>query len=259
MIYITTKGKVNDPRFRVMPRPQDGETWDDSVWTNEVRIDTWKAVMRRNPTQPWKHMNELYDTLGGRTVLILGTGKSLNDLPEIPKDVVTFAVNRAVRKVKPDYWCFHDIDTLAQNMDHENAAGAKWVSSIQLYSYLKERPAYLVEVNGEPKRWGNPLQRPLYWAESTTGWAIHLALRMGAGKVVMYGHDYPGAGHYDSYVQPGRDTTWQLGQHFGVMERIFEMFREQDQWYERPVELIDATPNGFLPMKKLSLEAALHG
>jgi hypothetical protein len=259
MLYITTKGKLNDPRIKAMPRTALGESWEEDVWTNQVRVDTWKAVMRRNPTQPWKNANDLRGAAEGKTVLILGSGKSLSYLKTIPEGVVTLAVNRAVRHLKPDYWCLHDVDTLAQNMDHPNAEGVPWVCCIQLYSWLKDRPAYLVEVNGEPNRWRDPALRPFYWAESTTGWAIHLAIRMGAKKIVLYGHDYPGNGHFDDYVQAGRDKVWQLGQHFGVMERLLEMFSEAEkpQWLERPVEIVDATPGGFLPLPKVNLEAAL--
>ena len=105
-------------------------------------------------------------------------------------------------------------------------------------------PAYAVEVAGDPGRWpeGN---RPLYWNEITLGWCIHLAIRMGAKRIVTIGTDLT-TGYPDGFIQTGRSKDWQLAQHIGCRERTIEMFRKD-------VEILDAS-GGAMPCPKVKLE-----
>lgn len=261
MLYLVRKENLKDPMILAMLRKELGETYEDNVFCELARNDSWDAVSARNPGHPWRHMSELYGKAKTKVALICGSGESLKELPEtLPAHVTTFAVNRAILRVKADYFACHDTDAWKTYRDHPNVKSAEKLICVQVYTDLKDTPCTLIEVAGEPMRWRKPERRPLYWAESTTGWVIHLAIRMGFEKILLIGMDYPGGGMYDGFVQDGKTRDWQIGQHFGVMERLLGMFSdsEKPQWYERPVEIIDTTPRGYLPVATLPIVEALR-
>lgn len=247
MFYLVKKNKVNHPH--TLARLAGVETYHDNIVSDVVRVDCWKAVTRRVPNQPWKHMKELYGTLQGKTAFLCGSGPSLKEMPEKANHPV-FAVNRSIRHIKADYWCLTDLDAYESSKDHPHAKAAMLVCNIQLYEKLNGVPCYMIENAGDPWRWKEG-ERPLYYNETTTGWAIHLAMRMGVDRLVMIGNDGPGGGMFDGHIQDGRDRNWQLDQHYGVMERMLQMFHpdEREKWNDRPMEIIDAS-GGYLPVKK---------
>lgn len=254
MLYIVKKSLVDDPRIRGMLRPEIGETHENNVWSNEVRVDTWKAVSRRNPGHPWRHVKELYGRHDGETLVVAGAGPSLLALRGKSRHAV-LAINRAILEVPAKYWLVHDRDCYLAWKDHPNAKAATKILCIQLYDILKAEPAFLVEVNGMPERWRVVEDRPLYWNECTLGWGLHLAIRMGAKRVCTIGTELSLEGQFDGFVQPGHDRHWQMSQHAGVRERMLEMFTPQEvpHWRDREVEIVDAS-GGELPVPKVSVD-----
>lgn len=253
MFYVVKRKNLRNPKILSMVDPKRGETWDTHVFSEVVRVDGWKRIQNRCPGEPWRHMRELYGTLDGKTVLISGSGHTLTECPK-KVGIPSFAVNRSIRHLKADYWCVSDKEAYLTNKDHPNAKTATIIANCQLYESLGGVPCFMVEMNPDPWRWPNAEDRPLYWNETTTGWAIHLALRMGAARAVLIGQDAPGRGMYDGHLQEGRDFNWQLDQHYGVMERMLQMFSpsETEKWMERPFEVLDAS-GGYLPCKKVKL------
>lgn len=256
MLYLTSPRKLRSSLIHSKVRYSMGESFRTEVWTNEVLVDTWEAVRRRNPDQPWLHMKDLYGRHEGETLLILGSGPSLNRLPaDTARKVTTLAINRAILPFPARYWLCHDRDAWSENKDAENAVRAAGIFSIQLYDLLSGVPCTLIEADGMPHRWRDPLTRPLYWNETTLGWAIHLAIRMGAKRIYTVGTELSDQGQYDGFVQKGRSRTWQADQHRGVRERMTEMFLPENHklWKDRDVEILDCS-GGALPVPKASIE-----
>jgi hypothetical protein len=254
MLYLVKPELIDSPRIRAMAK-RNGDDPDTSIFGPEVRVDSWQAVQKRAPGNPWKHMSELYGTAQGKTVLIAGSGPSVRTLESVPEGWTVMAINRSWKACpRVDYWCLTDPSSLKENPDAPETMTK--IVSIQLYSWLIGKPAYMVSFAGNPLRWPEG-KRPLYWNETTLGWVIHLAIRMGAERIITIGTELSEEGQYDGYVQPHRNREWQKAQHFGVRERMLLMFKkDRDQWLERPVELLDAS-NGALPLPKVRIADAV--
>ncbi len=256
MFYLVSKDKLKDPRILAMVKANGDEV--DNLVCNQVRIDSWYSVSKREPGNPWKHMTELYGKHEGKTILVTGSGPTVKQLKTriLPKDWVVMSANRSVMVPdRVDYWCASDPTALEQV---NPSPKVNRVLSIQLYSWMKGKPFYAVEMNGQPLRWRKPETRPLYWNETTLGWMLHLAIRMGAARIITIGTELSYDGQYDGYVQRQCSRDWQIAQHGGVRDRMLEMFKPEEklQWYERPVEMLDAS-NGALPIPKVRLEDVL--
>lgn len=251
MLYLVKPSLLKDPRILAMVKA-NGDDPETNLFSSQSRVDSWYAVNQRCPGQPWKHSRELYGKHTGATILITGSGPSVKTLGKIPKDWVVMSVNRSVTiPERVDYWCACDIEAISQV---EPASTVTRVFGIQTYDHMKGKPFYAVEFNGEPLRWKNPETRPLYWNETTLGWVIHLAIRMGAARIITIGTELSASGQFDGFVQPGKTKDWQVAQHLGVRDRMLGMFTAEEklQWYERPVEMLDAS-NGYLPIPKVRL------
>jgi len=251
MLYIVKPSLLKDPRILALVK-KNGDNPETNLVSTETRVDSWYAVRKRHPNEPWKHSRELYGKHDGATFLITGSGPSVKTLGKIPKDWVVMSINRSV--VVPervDYWCACDVDAVSQVRPAQTVTR---VFGIQTYDQMKGKPFYAVEFNGTPLRWKLPETRPLYWNETTLGWVIHLAIRMGASRIITIGTELSAAGQFDGFVQPGKSRDWQCAQHLGVRDRMLSMFSpvEKLQWYERPCEILDAS-NGALPVAKVRL------
>lgn len=255
MLYLVKPELVNSPRIRAMAKA-NGDDPETSIFGPTVRVDSWEAIQKREPGQPWKHMSELYGTATGKTILITGSGPSVKELKEIPDDWIVMAVNRSWRACpRVDYWCITDRESIKENADAPESM--KKVASIQLYTWLKGKDAYMVSFAGDPLRWPEG-KRPLYWNETTLGWVIHLAIRMGADRIITIGTELSEDGQFDGFIPGAGNRAWQVAQHRGVRERMLEMFsKDAAQWLERPVWMQDAS-NGALPIEKVRIEDAVR-
>ena len=246
MLYLMSQEK-----FKRLRLPND--LGDDQYYCNVMRVDSWQAVTRREPNQPWEHMSTLYGKYRGQSALILGCGPSIKSLdPERKLKSIVFAMNRSILwKRNADYWCVTDEDVI-KTVPWDGRV--RILANIQLYPYLLGRPAVMVEYDHEPMRWRNPDKRPLYWAESTLSWTLHLCIRMGFAKLYFLGNELSTDPHWDGYV--ANDEADYKDQHMGVMARIIEMFGpHRSQWDERSGEyqLWDAS-GGHLPVPKCSVK-----
>lgn len=252
MLYLVKPSLLKDPRILAMVKAR-GDDPETNLFSTQSRVDSWYAVNQRCPGQPWKHMRELYGRHTGATILITGSGPSVKTLGKIPKDWVVMSINRSVTvPERVDYWCACDIDAVTQV---EPSPSITRVFGIQTYDRMKGKPFYAVEFNGAPMRWKNPETRPLYWNETTLGWVLHLAIRMGAARIITIGTELSMEGQFDGFVQKGMKKDWQIAQHLGVRDRMIGMFKPEEklQWYERPCEILDAS-NGALPVPKVRLD-----
>lgn len=255
MFIITTEKKLR--ANSILRMLEEGDTWEAQVWPNEVRIDSWGAILARNPGAPWKHMKELYGTRKGETLILTGSGPSLEEaLPFLERTKhPVMSINRSIRHVKAAYFVAHDADVIRELHGHPNYEAATKIVSCQALESFPGEEFYGVEVAGTPSRWPEPI-RPLYWNEITLGWALHLAIRMGFDRIVTIGTDLT-IGYPNGFIQPGRDADWLKAQHLGMIERTIEMFKaDKDLWYERPAQILDAS-GGALPAPKVKLEALL--
>jgi len=244
----------------VMSKAQmkDLEAQGITVWSNKMYPATWKAVKRRRPDAPFLDMRSLYGTLEGKTAFLVGSGPSLNSCPEkLPG--VTIAINRAIERVKADYWAF--IDAVAWNLcsQHPNAIAAKKLinAGLNVTKALENEPAYLLETAGEPLRWKVKEDRPIYWNESTFSTALHLLVRMGAKRIVCVGCDFSIDRYFDGYEPKGFEGLKTNAVLYVSRARMRDMFGpDKPQWYEREVEILDAS-DGALPVPKVKLEDVL--
>lgn len=251
MFILTTEKKLHSKRLLSML--DEGDTWEENIWPNTVRPDDWASIIARNPPQPWTHMSALYGRHAGETIIITGSGPSLTGAVEAlgkTKHPI-MAINRSVKVVPARYLLCHDKDAILELKDHPNAQKAEKIISCQIMEFVPGLPLYGIEANGTPTRWPEG-KRPLYWNEITLGWAIHLAIRMGAARIVTIGCDLS-SGYVDGFVQAGHDHDWLKAQHLGTRERTLEMFqKDKHLWYERPVEILDAS-GGLMPCPKVKL------
>ena len=259
MFCFVSKKKLNDPYVRCHVDPACGDTPDDFIWTNEVRIDTWNRVKHRDKFGVWKHMKSLYAPAGRGPCVITGCGPSLLEMKRQPS-CPSFAINRSALHYAPDYWTFVDEDayvtTMASSTQEKRSALLKSiVCSIQMYDTLQGIPATLVEYTLDPTRWNDPKERPLYWNETTLGWVIHLAIRMGFDTIYFVGTELTTDPHFDKSIGKCGDRIWQMVQLQGVCDRMLYMFSdaERPKWLERDIKFLDAS-NGNLPVPKCRVE-----
>jgi hypothetical protein len=92
----------------------EGDTWQENIWPNTFICDTWEETVKRHPGQPWKHMKELYGRHEGETIIITGSGPSLDQaLPALHQTThPILSINRSVMKVPARYLCCHDKDAI---------------------------------------------------------------------------------------------------------------------------------------------------
>jgi len=225
-----------------------------TVWSDKMYPATWKAVKKRRPDAPYLDMRSLYGTIEGQTAFLVGSGPSLNDCPEkLPG--VTIAINRAITRVQADYWAFIDAEAWNLCWNHPNALAAKKImnAGLNVAKALENEPAYLLEAAGAPLRWKIKEDRPLYWNESTFAPALHLLIRMGASRIVCVGCDFSIDRYFDGFEPRGFEGLKTNAVLYIARERMREMFGpDKPQWYERDVEILDAS-GGALPLPKVKL------
>lgn len=226
------------------------------VWSDQHIRASYKGVKSRFPKSQFKDMRSLYGRHEGQTVFVCGAGPSLKDCPEkLPGP--TFAINRAIKHVKADYFCFSDMKATRDSGDHPNAKAAEWAFGSALHIYLLDKPGYLIEANANPSAYTVEEDRPVYFNGATFSWVTHWAIKSGAKRVVFIGCEFSGNGYYDG--APLLDTgDFQCKVISEVSRiRVEDMFGpDKAEWFDPAVELLDAS-NGFLPIPKAKLEDVL--
>lgn len=211
-------------------------------------------IRHKYPDRGYVHHRALYGTASG-ACLILGYGPSRSSFVVDKVDIPVFAINRAV-DVCPDadYWCAHDIETVKSHA-WLRPAGSTLVTqgaSAILPGFMEASDGFrvvVIDAEPDPSRW--PYEtRPLYWNETTFGWVIHLAIRMGFTEIFTLGVDLSLGG----YKNPTMDDTELRRQHVGVRERTLRMFEPEEKklWYDAPARIIDLS-GGLLPVEKATL------
>lgn len=247
MLIIT-----NDPR-KWPNAEKDGHVL---VW--HCALNTGAAWGKaKYPERGYQHQKELYGTKNGQECLILGYGPSRTKYPEIGFKGDVFAINRAV-DIAPDaaYWCAHEQNVINSHSKFRKAGSTLITQGVNvrytdLYENTKHFNVVLIEAEPNPLRWKEG-ERPLYWNETTFGWALHLAIRMGYSRIYTLGIDCTqGYGH--GVHNPFMDDEELHRQHQGVKERTIDMFNDPEEkakWYEREVEILDLS-GGNLPVPKV--------
>lgn len=251
---ITKHGRPQSALVQQM-KANGAEVWSD------VHIRASYAVVKKTlPNSKFKDMRSMYGRHKGETVFICGAGPSLTSCPStLPGPV--FAINRAIKHVKADYWCFSDVKATRDSGDHQNAKTAEWAFGSALHCFFKDSPGYLIEAIGAPLDVKDESQRPLYWNGATFSWVLHWAVKSGAKRIVIMGCEFSLSGYYDGSRILPFDSRKKDGPDLGeliVCEtarlRIDDMFGEdRPQWFDPNVELLDAS-NGYLPIPKTRLE-----
>lgn len=249
---ITNRKNMNSPRILEM-KAKGAEIWSDQM----IRA-SYEGIKARIPDAPYKDMRSMYGALQGQTVFLCGAGPSLKDCPEtLPGPV--FAINRAIKQVKADYWCFCDMKAIRDSGDHPHAKAATWAFGSALHVFLPKTPGYLIEACGNPMDYHVEAKRPLYWNGATFSWALHWAIKSGAKRIVIIGCEFSLEGYFDgTAILP---FSGQLNSRI-VSEtarcRVDDMFGEdRAQWFDPSVEILDTAPNGYLPVPKVRLEDVL--
>ena len=228
------------------------------VWSDHIIDASYAGLIRDYGEIPQKGMRDLYGKYKGETVFVCGSGPSLASCPEkLPGP--TIAINRAITKVKADYWGFVDMEAWRLYGQHENAKGAAKLFGSGLYIMLKDvAPAYLIEACGSPNRYERADNRPLYFNCNTFSWVIHLAIKMGAKRIVTIGCEFSLTPYFDGFMPQGYEVDRkQEGLMLIGRDRMLEMFgADMCQWYDPSVELLDAS-GGALPIPKVKLEDVL--
>lgn len=224
------------------------------IWNNEMIRASYKGVKARLPNSSFRDMRSLYGKFNGETVFICGAGPSLKDCPEVLPGP-TFAINRAIKRVKADYWCFCDMKATRDSGDHPNAKTAIWAFGAALHCFMPTVSGYLIEACGSPSGFHLEEERPLYWNGATFSWVLHWAIKSGARRIVIVGCEFSLEGYFDgTAILP---FSGQLNSRI-VSEtarlRVDDMFGEdRAQWFDPGVEILDAS-NGYLPVPKTRLE-----
>lgn len=225
------------------------------VWTNRHMSASFAAIKAQRPDAPYKSMRDLYGKYKGETAFICGAGPSLNAAPaKFPGP--TFAINRAIKHVKADYWCFADVAATRESADHENAKNAQWCFGAALHLFFPNQPAYLIEANGIPNNYKIEEKRPLYWTGATFSWVLHLAIKTGAKRIIMVGCDFSLTRYFDGAVAYGKENDLMSQAVLMVGRvRLDDMFGpDKHHWFDPNVELLDTSPDGYLPLPKVKLE-----
>lgn len=223
------------------------------VWNNAMIRASYEGLKKARPNNPYKDMRSLYGTKKGETLFVCGSGPSLNTCPEkLPG--TTFAINRAISRVKADYWCFSDVKPTRDHKDHPNTKTAEWAFSSSLHCVFKDAPGYLIEATGDPLNYKLEEKRPLYWNGATFSWTLHWAMKMMPKRIVIIGCEFSLDGYHDgSPILP----TSQMGARI-ISEvarcRVDDMFGEdKPHWFDPSIEILDAS-GGYLPLPKVKLE-----
>lgn len=254
---ITKRKHLNSPEIQAM-RAQGAEVWTDE----QVRV-SYQGIKKTRPDAPFKDMRSIYGKHQGQTAFICGAGPSLNSCPsKLPGP--TFAINRAIKHVKADYWCFTDEKAVHDSGQHENAKAAEWAFSAAMHVVFPNVPGYLIEANGQPLDHKLEAERPLYWSGATFSWALHWAIKSGCKRIIMIGCEFSIAGYFDgTEVLPFKHKEWKTEDERALNSKIVsetarmrvdDMFGpDKAQWFDPNVELLDAS-NGYLPIPKTRLE-----
>lgn len=248
---ITRYGKPMSPLVQQM-KAKGAE-----VWSNCMMRASYEGIKKLRPDAPYKDMKSMYGRHKGETVFICGAGPSLKDCPStLPGPV--FAINRAIKQVEADYWCFSDVKATRDSGSHPNAKEAEWAFGSAMHVFFKDTPGYLIEAVGNPLDYKIEERRPLYWNGATFSWVLHWAVKSGAKRIVIVGCEFSLDGYFDgTAILP---FSGQLNSRI-VSEtarcRVDDMFGEdKPQWFDPNVEILDAS-NGYLPVPKTKLEGWL--
>lgn len=224
------------------------------VWTDIHIRASYEGVKKLYPHSSFKDMKSIYGKHSGQTVFICGAGPSLTSCPtKLPGP--TFAINRAIKHVQADYWCFSDAKAVRDSGEHENAKKAEWAFGAAMHVHFKDASAYLIEASGDAQG-GN-----LYFNGATFSWVLHWALKSGAKRIVIVGCEFSLGGYFDGARVLPFDNRKKDGPDLGeliVQEtarlRIDDMFGEdRPHWFDPNVDILDAS-NGYLPIPKTRLE-----
>lgn len=244
---ITKNPKKLSPEIRAM---QDSGA---EVWSNVMIRASYAGVKAARPDAPFLDMRSLYGKYKGQTVFICGAGPSIQNCPEkLPGP--TFAINRAIKKVKADHWCFCDMKATRDSGDHPNTKTAVWAFSSAMHIWLKDVPGHLIEANGSPNDHKIEAQRPLYFNGATFSWVLHWAVKSGAKRIVIMGCEFSLDGYYDGTpILPTSQMSARIVSEIARL-RVDDMFGlDKPHWYDPNVEILDAS-NGYLPVPKTKLE-----
>jgi len=150
-------------------------------------------------------VSELFGTLEGRSVAVIGGGaSSLDDLAQLPSDVVTIAVNHHCNGLlEPDYMVALDVDAYGLT-EYESA---KTVGPFEGCDYIThDQGKQFLTVGGFKSAYK----------------AVDFGIRMGADNVYLCGIDcYTGSKPYLN-----EDTTW--GE-WVTNDRLRKLIRPLDQ------------------------------
>jgi predicted metallopeptidase len=238
---------MNSPEIQMM-RAQGAEVWSDLHMKA-----TYSGVKTLNPNSNFKNMRDLYGKFKGETVFICGAGPSINGCPStLPGP--TFAINRAIKQVKADYWCFTDIKATFDSGDHPNTKTAIWAFAASMHVTLKDSTGYLIEADSAPMDHHIEEKRPLYWSGATFSWVLHWAVKSGAKRIVIIGCEFSLDGYFDGTpILPTGPASARVVSETARL-RIDEMFGlDKPQWFDPNVEILDAS-GGYLPVPKTRLE-----
>lgn len=223
------------------------------IWSSQMIRASYEGLKKIRPGNPYKDMRSLYGKYAGQTVFIAGSGPSLLSCPEkLPGP--TFAINRAIKHVKADYFCFCDMKATRDSGSHPNAKAAEWAFGSALHVFMPNTPGYLIEANGNPSNYRVDAVRPLYWNGATFSWVLHWAIRSGAKRVIIVGCEFSLEGYYDgTEVLPNSLQSSRIVSECARI-RVDDMFGpDKTEWYDPNVEILDAS-NGYLPVPKTKLE-----
>jgi len=245
MLYITNK-----PHLYEKERLEG----HDVVWECALNMGA-KWIITMYPERGYIYHGDLSNTQSGPCT-ILGYGPSRLKFNRSKFAGPVFAINRSI-EVCPDaeYWCCHDRDVI-EEFAHTRPKGSYVLTQGCQGRYpsfeeaTKGMKVVMVDAEANPSRWPMPDSKPLYWNETTFGWALHLAIRMGFTTINTIGIDLSLGG----YKHPKMDDEELKRQHEGVRERILRMFEpsERLEWYDRPARLVDYS-GGLLPVEKATL------
>jgi hypothetical protein len=244
---------TRDPR-RLSPEVQRMKANGAEIWSNVMIRASYEGIKKQRPDAPFKNMRDMFGRHKGETVFVCGSGPSMKVCPgALPGP--TFAINRAVKQVKADYWCFSDMKAIRDSGEHMNAKTATWAFPSAMHVFLKDVPGYLIEAVGNPSDYKIKEQRPLYFSGATFSWVLHWAVTSGAKRVITVGCEFSMDGYFDG--TPILPFSGQLNNRI-VSEtarlRVDDMFGEdRGHWFDPNVELLDAS-GGYLPIPKTKLE-----
>jgi len=248
---LTTPAKM--AKYKAMARP------GADVFPSRVIHADYEANRKNYPEMTQRGMRELFGKHPGETILVCGSGPSLWNCPVKPP-CPTIAINRAITYVQADYWAFVDMEAWRLYGDHCHAKAAKKMFGANMYILLKDLQddAYQVDFCGYPNSIKNEARRPLYFNCNTFAWVVHLAIKMGAKRIVTVGCEFSATPYFDGFIPKDYEADGKQEALMNVgRNRMLEMFgADKEQWFDPSVELLDAS-GGALPVPKCRLEDVL--